>query len=205
MTARPAASQVNACQADDHSPRGVAAAQRGVTLVEILITMLIVAFGLLGLGGLQMRLQLSDIESYQRAQALALLEDMANRIATNRNKAATYVTGASSALGTGMTCPATSTTVQQADTSQWCAALQGGAEKLGSVKTGAAIGARGCIESIGTNQYLITVAWQGLTPVAAPPASVACGAGLYDTAGTSCTGDMCRRTVTTVLSIATLN
>ena len=181
------------------------AGQRGTTLVEVLVTMLMIAFGLLGLGGLQMRLQLSDMESYQRAQALALLDDMANRIAVNRAQAATYVTGASSPLGTGMTCPTTSATVQQTDTAQWCSALQGAAEKLGNSKTGTAVGARGCVENIGTNQYLVTVAWQGLTPISAPPAAVACGAGLYDTAGSSCTGDLCRRTVTTVVKIATLN
>lgn len=173
--------------------------------MEVLVTMLIVAFGLLGLGGLQMRLELSDMESYQRAQALALLDDMTNRIATNRAQAAVYVTGAASPLGSGMTCPTTSATVEQTDTAQWCAALQGAAEKLGNAKTGAAVGARGCVENIGANQYLITVAWQGMTPISAPPGAVACGTGLYDTAGSSCTGDMCRRVVTSVLNIATLN
>jgi type IV pilus assembly protein PilV len=167
--------------------------------------MLVVAFGLLGLGGLQMRLQLSDMESYQRAQALTLLSDMANRIAVNRAQAATYVTGSSSPMGTGMTCPATSTTVQQVDIAQWCSALQGAAEKSGNLRTGSAIGARGCIESIGANGYLVTVAWKGMTPAAAPPATVACGAGLYDTAGSACNGDLCRRTVTTVVNIAPLN
>jgi type IV pilus assembly protein PilV len=174
-------------------------------LIEVLVTMLIVAFGLLGLGGLQMRLELSDMESYQRAQALTLLDDMTNRMATNRAQAATYVTGAGTPLGAGMTCPTTSATLQQTDAAQWCAALQGAAEKLGSSKTGAAVGARGCVENIATNEYLITVAWQGMTPVSAPPGAVGCGAGLYDTAGSSCTGDMCRRVVTTVLNIATLN
>jgi type IV pilus assembly protein PilV len=154
---------------------------------------------------LQMRLELSDMESYQRAQALALLDDMANRMAANRDQAATYVTTAVSPLGAGMACPTTSATVQQTDTAQWCEALQGAAEKLGNSKTGAAIGARGCVENIGTNEYLLTVAWQGMTPVSAPPGAVGCGASLYDTAGSSCTGDMCRRVVTTVVNIATLN
>jgi type IV pilus assembly protein PilV len=181
------------------------ARQRGTTLLEVLVTMFVIAFGLLGLGGLQMRLQLSDMESYERAQALELLDDMGNRIAVNRAQAAAYVTGAASPLGTGMTCPTTATTVQQTDTSQWCASLQGAAEKLGNAKTGAAVGARGCVENIGVNQYLVTVAWQGLTPISAPPAAVACGATLYDTDGSSCTGDLCRRTVTTVVKVATLN
>lgn len=196
MTARPISAPGKSRQS---------AGQRGNTLIEVLVTTLIVAFGLLGLGGLQMRLQLSDMESYQRSQALALLDDMANRVAANRDQAATYVTGGSSPLGAGMTCPTTATTVQQSDTVEWCTALQGAAEKLGTSKAGTAIGARGCVENIATNKYLITVAWQGMTPISAPPAAVDCGAGLYDTVGSSCTADSCRRVVTTVVNIATLN
>jgi len=182
------------------------ARQRGTTLVEILIALVIAAFGLLGLAGLQMRLQLSDMESYQRAQALLLLDDMANRLAANRDQAATYVTGPGAPLGSSMNCPTTTGTLQQTDTQQWCTALQGAAENLGGNKTGAMIGARGCVETLGPNSYLITVAWQGMTPTAAPGVGVACGAGLYaGAAGSACTGDLCRRTVTTVFNVATLN
>ena len=182
------------------------ARQCGTTLFEVLIALVIAAFGLLGLASLQMRLQLSDMESYQRAQALLLLDDMANRLAANRDQAATYVTGAGAPLGSGMNCPTATATLQQTDTQQWCTALQGAAENTGGNKTGAMIGARGCVETLGANSYLITVAWQGMTPIAAPGAGVACGAGLYaGAAGSACTSDLCRRTVTTVLNIATLN
>jgi type IV pilus assembly protein PilV len=175
-------------------------------MIEVLVTLIVVSFGLLGLGGLQMRLQLSDMESYQRAQALLLLDDIASRMAANRDKAATYLTGASSPLGSNMSCPTASVTLEQTDTLQWCNALQGAAEKIGGGKAGAMIGARGCVESLGTNTYLITVAWQGMTPTAAPASSVGCGAGLYaDTSSKGCAGDLCRRAVTTVLNIATLN
>jgi len=58
--------------------------QRGTSLIEVLVTMVILAFGLLGAAGLQARLQLADMESYQRAQALVLMDDIASRIATNR-------------------------------------------------------------------------------------------------------------------------
>jgi len=178
--------------------------QGGTTLIEVLIALVVAAFGLLGLAGLQVRLQLSDMESYQRAQALLLLDDMSNRLATNRDQAALYVTGSANPLGSGMNCPTSVATAQQIDAQQWCTALQGAAEKSGGSKTGVMIGARGCVETIGANSYLITVAWQGLTPVAAPPAGVACGTGSY--AGASgCVGDLCRRTTTTVVNIATLN
>jgi type IV pilus assembly protein PilV len=68
------------------------------------------------------------------------------------------------------------------------------------------IGGRGCVEALPDNEYLVTVAWQGLTPVSAPPASVTCGQNLYDgPAGSPCQADRCRRVVTTVVRIATLN
>ncbi len=178
--------------------------QRGVALLEVLITMVILAIGLLGLAGLQMRLQSSEMESYQRAQALILLHDMASRIATNRNAAASYVT--STPLGSGMTCPTTTLTQQQRDVSEWCGALQGAAESSGANKVGTMIGGRGCVESIGGSQYMVTVTWQGLVPISAPPTSVSCGQNAYNSSstGASCINDLCRRAVTTIVSIATL-
>ena len=183
-------------------------AMAGVTMIEVLVTLVVIAFGLLGMAGLQVRLQMSEMESYQRSQALLLLNDMANRIATNRNNAAAYLTAASSPLGAGMTCPATTTTVAQTDLGQWCAALQGAAETTttGGVtaNVGTLVGGRGCVELVG-GDYLVTVVWQGNTPISAPPTSVACGANSYNgSAGTPCVNDLCRRPVTTLVRIATL-
>jgi type IV pilus assembly protein PilV len=184
--------------------------QRGTSLIEVLVTMVILAFGLLGAAGLQARLQLADMEAYQRAQALVLMDDIASRIATNRAHALAYVTGASNPLGTGVVCPITlaSPTRQAIDAHQWCNALQGAAEVIGANKIGAVLGARGCVESLPNNQYLVTVAWQGVVPISAPPTSVACGANLYNGAigstSSNCVSDRCRRVVTTVVRIAVL-
>ena len=183
--------------------------QRGVTMIEVLVTLVIIAFGLLGMAGLQVRLQMSEMESYQRSQALMLLNDMANRITTNRNSAASYVTTAANPLGAGMiACPTEAATVAQRDLKEWCEALQGAGETTNSggvvSKIGTLVGGRGCVELVGSD-YLVTVVWQGNTPLAAPPASVACGAGSYNGAsGTPCANDMCRRPVTTLVRIATL-
>lgn len=176
--------------------------QRGGALLEVLITIVILAVGLLGLAGLQMRLQVSEMESYQRAQALILLNDMASRIATNRNAAASYVTV--DALGAGMGCPTSTSTQKDRDTSEWCNALQGAAETSGANNVGAMIGGRGCVDSIGASEYMVTIAWQGLVPISAPPASVTCGQNLYDASGAECVSDLCRRVVTTIVRIATL-
>lgn len=177
--------------------------QRGTTMIEVLVTIVILTFGLLGLAGMQSRLQVSEMESYQRAQALILLDDMANRIMTNRAAAASYVTGTANPLGAGMTCPTATTTVQDVDKKEWCNALQGAAETTGVSKVGAMIGARGCVESLTTaGEYMITVAWQGMIPLSAPPDSVDCGEDQYD--GGVCTNDRCRRAITTIVRIGTL-
>ena len=76
--------------------------QRGVSLVEVLVAMVILAVGLLGLVGLQGRLHVLQMESYQRAQALMLLHDMASRVMLNRSNADDYVTA--SPLGEGADC-----------------------------------------------------------------------------------------------------
>ena len=183
------------------------ARQHGVSMLEVLITIVVVSLGLLGMAGLQARVQVTEVESYQRAQALVLLTDMASRIATNRSVPASYVT--TSALGAGMTCPTvptTNPTLQQNDSAEWCNALQGASETSGGSKLGAVVGGRGCVQSLGNGEYMITVAWQGLTPISAPPNSVTCGANAYNGAtGSACVSDLCRRVVTTVVRIAPLS
>lgn len=178
--------------------------QSGATLLEVLITIVILAVGLLGLAGLQTRLQSSEMEAYQRAQALVLINDMASRITTNRNAAASYITA--SPLGAGATCATSTATQQVRDSGEWCNTLQGASEVSGGSKVGVMVGGRGCVESIGAGRYMITVAWQGLTPISAPPSSVTCAQNLYNSTSVSakCVNDLCRRVVTTVVQVATL-
>jgi len=180
--------------------------QSGVSLVEVLVAMVILAVGLLSLVVMQGRIQVLQIESYQRSQALMLLHDMSSRIVLNRNNAGVYVTTMSAPVGVGMgTCPTDTSTRQKADIAEWCEALQGAAELTGANKVGAMVGGRGCVEDLGSNQYMVTVAWQGMSPISAPPASVGCGKDLYDGAvGSPCQSDQCRRTVTTIVRIAPL-
>lgn len=74
--------------------------QSGTSMVEILVTLIILLVGLLGLAGLMVQGQRSEMESYQRVQALILLQDMAGRISVNRNAATCYALTTSTANGT---------------------------------------------------------------------------------------------------------
>jgi type IV pilus assembly protein PilV len=190
---------------DMNHPRLVA----GTTLLEVLVTIVILAIGILGLAALQMRLHGAEMESYQRTQALMLLEDMAVRLTANRSAANDY-DGASVTPGTDCADDFDDTTRYAYDMQSWCNAIQGAAETTetaGSlVKKGTLIGGRGCIEKLDTtgfDVYLITIAWQGLGRLSAPPSSVTCGTGQYND-GLMCTNDLCRRAVTTLVRFSSL-
>lgn len=175
-------------------------------MIEVLVTMVIIAFGLLGLAGLQSKMQVAEVESYQRAQALVLLNDIASRISTNRNASVNNAYVTASAIGPSTNCGGTFTTnaMANADLREWCNALKGAGEVKGGENRGAVVAGRGCVESLGNREYMVTIAWQGLVPVSAPPESVACGKDQYDASGTKCEGDKCRRFVTTIVRLAPL-
>jgi len=174
--------------------------QRGVSLLEALITIVILAFGILGLASLQAKMQTVEVESYARSQALVLLDDMAARLSAHRGVAATYVTA--SPVGTGDTqstdCSGTALGVER-DTCEWSNTLKGNTELSGSSAIGAMIGGRGCIEQLAgvdPPSYRITVTWQGLSPTTAP--GVGCAQSLYGA------NDALRRAVVKVVSVASL-
>lgn len=61
--------------------------QRGFTLIEVLVTVLILAIGLLGLAGLQTTALRSNHSAYLRSQATVLAYDIVDRMRANRNAA----------------------------------------------------------------------------------------------------------------------
>ncbi len=178
--------------------------QQGAGMIEVLITMFVTSIGLLGAAAMQSKLQLAELESYQRTQAVMLMNDMANRMMVNRNNAANYASALTYG-GTAVCPPATSASpLQLRDVNEWCEALQGASEIIAGNNVGAMIGGRGCIENVSPGTYMITVAWQGMMPTSAPPASVSCGLNAYNDADADCVNDLCRRTVTTLVRVADL-
>lgn len=64
--------------------------KNGFTLIEVLISMLILALGLLGMAGLQATGLRNNLSSYHRGQATQLAYDMADRIRANKADAQLY-------------------------------------------------------------------------------------------------------------------
>ena len=204
----------------------VSLASHGFTMIEVLVTLIVLALGLLGIMGLQARGQQAELESYQRAQALVLVQDMVDRMNANRSDShnKVYVNGTVATFPVGgggnlVNCGAL--TGAAYDLCDWTNQLNGAAEVLsgGGCSTtnsadcaGAMLGARGCVTydatkelvdstgatMSGTGIYTVTVAWQGVAATSAPPASITCAQGLYP-------DDTMRRAVTATFRIANLN
>lgn len=155
--------------------------QTGMMLIEALVSLVIAAIALLGTVTLMAKSTRGEMESYQRIQALTLVQDMVSRINANRQVASCYSNGATGLSTTTSPLPtcATGSAVQiataNADLAAWKNALLGSSEVSGSSKVGAMIGAVGCVTQVdATNQiYQVSVAWQGLMPTAKP--TLTCG------------------------------
>ena len=147
--------------------------QRGAGMLEVLITLVISAFGLLAIAGLQARMQIAEMESVQRAHATMLLNYITDRITANRKNSMAYVTAAPVGADNGVqNCSAL--TGAALDLCEWNNLLAGAAATQGTQLVGGMIGARGCvfnIDPVMPRRFTVAVVWQGLTPTVAPTAT----------------------------------
>lgn len=170
----------------------IAAKQRGFSMIEVLVTIVILVFGLVGLAGLQSRVSTAEFEAYQRSQALVIIQDIQERMNANKKNLGLYV---KNDIGTGSVMSCAAMTGAALDLCEINNSLAGVAETSGGNKLGAMIGARACVTTPSASNYVITVAWQGLSPTKTPVA--ACGANAYG-------DDRLRRTVSMPVRFACL-
>ena len=183
-----------------------ALAHSGSSLIEVLVTLVILAIGLLGVAGLQAKISLAESESYQRSQAVLILADITERMSANRFQAANYVV--SGTVGTGDNLPANCSGLTPGpaqDLCQWSNALKGAGEQKAGTNVGGMMNAVGCITQVQAPNpalgvctagvYQVSVAWQGVNPTAAP--ALVCGQGLYGSNGAF------RRVITAQVTVGT--
>jgi type IV pilus assembly protein PilV len=181
---------------------------KGFGMIEVLVALVILLVSVLGLAGLAVRTTQQETESYQRVQALILLQDMVDRLNANRKVISCYSNDANGiTVGTGFasTIPActggtlTQNTQAVTDLTEWSTSLQGAAQKTSTNNnSGAVIGARGCIVQVDATEkiYRVTVAWQGLGKTVAPNST--CGQNSYG-------DEALRRTVNAIVHIGKLS
>lgn len=99
--------------------------QSGFTLVEVLISVVVLSIGLLGLAGLQTMAIKFDHEAYLRTQVAYLADDMAARMRANRSQAAAYIGNITTTPPAACETAAGCTPAQMADydTAKWQALI----------------------------------------------------------------------------------
>lgn len=176
--------------------------QRGASLLEVLISVLIFSIGLLGLASLQITAKRANYEAQQRSTAAALAHGLLERMRANPVGLDNYVAVANLGGGSMGAAAAVDCSIAGAN----CAAheigvydlwsfeqeLDGAEEQRGASNTGGLADATACIFGPpgGSGIYTIEIAWRGSAELEAP-AAVACGLGL----GRYGDGDALRRVI----------
>ena len=117
--------------------------QRGLTLIEILVTVLVLAIGLLGLAGLQATAVRFNTRAYIRSQATNLAYDMADRMRVN------LIAATNGAYDIAIGTNPTGTTLAAQDLQEWRTALTALPSGTGSIARPAIIG----------NVFTIAIQW----------------------------------------------
>jgi len=172
------------------------AVQGGFSLIEILVTLVITAFGLLGLAAFANKATAMSVDATQRARAATLLNDMASRVANNKANAAAYLTGVVHGAVIDNNCAAGASLASR-DLCQWNNLLAGNNDaRTDNTPNAAFLGYRGCITRPAVNVYVITVAWGSFNP-GIPPVD-GCAANAFG-------DDSQRRVIRAQVRVATLD
>ena len=175
-----------------------AARQRGVSLIEVLVTVLVLSIGILGISGLGAFGKRATLEAVQRSTASELAYALLEEMRGNKGALATVylVVGdlgrgaidpepvpACNSLGAG--CSADEFAMHSLWA--WERMLDSGMETAGGNDTGGLIDATACIDGPADGSagvYSVTIVWRGTTAIS-DPAVNDCGAasGLYGAGG----------------------
>lgn len=163
--------------------------QTGFSLIEVLITVFVVAVGLLSAAGLQVISKKNNYDALQRTTASESAQEILARMRANAGHASLYAVDDAVDAGTpAVSCDSQSCTPEQMasyDLWVWAQSLAGAAETdpEGGLSGGLS-SPTACIEAGAGNLYTIAIAWRGVTPISLPtddedasdPANNGCGA-----------------------------
>ncbi|MBF0161718.1 MAG: type IV pilus modification protein PilV [Magnetococcales bacterium] len=149
-------------------PGGTGTAARGFTVVEILIALAVVSFGLLSLGLMQGKAVRSVNDAFQRSQATALAAAIVERMRANDPALLSrYVGQVGHAITPAIANPGSVNSAAQrvqADLYEWQQSLASSGGRAGLYQAVGTITKNGAI-------YTVTITWQSNTQLAEGAAS----------------------------------
>jgi type IV pilus assembly protein PilV len=162
-------------------------------MMEVLVSMFVLSIGVLGVAGLQVTAKRSNFEATQRATAVALAQDIIERMRSNLEQLGTYTNAGVGRTIDGASMPMVDcstdcgpVTLAQYDLYELEQAANGVAEQAAGNNVGGLTLPTTCITGPdgGSGIYNVAIAWRGMTKLS-NPGTDACGSGSgkYDTVG----------------------
>lgn len=157
--------------------------QTGFGFLEVLIALVVISVGVMSMAGLQVNSSHTNFDALQRNLAVALAEDMLERMRLNPNVLANYAEEnlGQASLSQPTVCEGVNTTCSENqmaayDLWQWERELDGMAAQIDGRDVGGLLSPSACIRT-NAEEVQVVVAWRGRTPVPQNDADD-CGAGL---------------------------
>lgn len=143
--------------------------EAGVTLIEVLVAVLVLAIGMIGTVGLQGVAKYGNFEALQRTQAVLIARDIAERMSANRQlntlddyigtyNGKSFSSSPKSCLGSTANCSPAE--LADWDTYQFDLAILGVSQVIDGKNVGNMVDAVGCI-FVNGGEVTVAISWQG--------------------------------------------
>jgi type IV pilus assembly protein PilV len=167
--------------------------QGGYSLIEVLVSTLVISIGTLGMAGLQITAKRAGHEAVQRSTAVGLTAELLEKLRANSSSLTSYT---STGLGGGSinseptpacnnssTAKCSTTELAQHDLWAWERSIDGASELSSSASlVGGLLNPTACV-SISGRMVTIALAWEGYQEISNPGTnSCGAGSGKYGTA-----------------------
>jgi len=151
-------------------------ASKGVSLIEVLISVLVLSIGILGMAGLQMSAKQTNFDALQRSTASGLVQDMVERMRANPGALSDYV---ADPVVPGTNCTITAcgaSDFAKWDRWEWKQLLSGASES----NRGGLVSPVGCITEA-SGDATVTITWTGISDIVHLKANTCAGLSANDT------------------------
>ncbi|WP_076407821.1 type IV pilus modification protein PilV [Shewanella sp. UCD-KL12] len=148
--------------------------QNGFSLIEVLVSLVILVIGLIGVFNLHIVAKRGSFESFQQTQASFFAIDIINRMKLNRGQLAGYagtyagnlsLPSQSCDVSIGGNAICTSTETLQWDLYNWEQLLNGAGETKATRSIGGLDTPTACIQVSGAGDVVVAITWRGIREV----------------------------------------